>query len=187
MGFLVVPILSSFRWVDVISGESYARALFARKNAEEKVTTSTPVWRCPPASALQGAGAFPGGLCYAVPNKAIQAKCLSINDIHILRTPFCADFHNMSVRVIHSLRRQAETALCHSLESHGGLGWKDGVVVSDGLRSETMMAWAHGGRATVIPEAGLAAAGTPAGCKEADPPPGPSTAFRLVVPDPCSY
>ena len=123
----------------------------------------------------------------AVPNKAIQAKCLSINDIHILRTPFCADFHNMSVRVIHSLRRQAETALCHSLESHGGLGWKDGVVVSDGLRSETMMAWAHGGRATVIPEAGPAATGIPAGCKEADPQPGPFAEFHLIVPGPCSH
>ena len=93
----------------------------------------------------------------------------------------------MSVRVIHSRRCQAETSLGRSLESDGRLGWKDGVVDSDDFRSETMMAWAHGRRATFIPEAGLAAAGTPAGCKEADPLPGPSTEFRLIVPGPCSH
>ena len=170
-----------------ISGESYARALFARKNVEEKVTTSTLVWRCPPAFALQGAGAFPGGLCQTSLNKTIPVKCLSINDIYILRTPFCADFHHRSVRVIHSRRRQAGASLGRSLESHGRFGWTDGAVVSDDFRSETMMAPVHGGRGTLIPAAGPAAAGTPAGCKEADPPPGPSTEFRLVVPDPCSH
>ena len=170
-----------------INGKSYARALFARKDVEEKVTTSTLVWRCPPASALQGAGTFPGGLCYAELNKVVPNKGLVINDIHIFRAPCCADFHNRSARVIHSQRRQAEASLCRSFESDGRLGWTDGVVVSDDFRSETMMAWAHGGRATFIPEAGPAAAGTPAGCKEADPSPGPSMEFRLIVPDPCSY
>lgn len=141
-------------------------------------------------TALIPGGGYSGAtasLDQAVPNKAIQAKCLSINDIHILRTPFCADFHNMSARVIHSRRRQAGASLCRSLESHGRFGWTDGAVVSDDFRSETMMARVHGGRGTFIPEAGPAAAGTPARCIGSDPPPGPSTEFHLIVPGPCSH
>jgi hypothetical protein len=162
------------------------RALFLRGKMLKKKSQHPPsfggVRRRPLSKAQEH---FPGAC--AMLNKAIQAKCLSINDIHILRAPSCVDFHNRSARVIHSQRRQAEASLCRSFESDGRLGWTDGVVVSDDFRSETMMAWAHGGRATFIPEAGPAAAGTPAGCKEADPSPGPSMEFRLIVPDPCSY
>jgi hypothetical protein len=170
-----------------INGKSYARALFARKDVEEKVTTSTLVWRCPPASALQGAGTFPGGLCYAELNKVVPNKGLVINDIHIFRAPCCADFHNRSARVIHSQRRQAEASLCRSFESHGRLGRTDGVVDSDDFGSEIMRACVHGGRGAFVPDAGPTAAGTPAGCKEADPLPGPPTEFRLIVPGPCSH